>query len=224
MCKRDRPMAENKKSFILYADIIHTFRELTDVEAGQLIKHVLAYVNDEDPQTDDKLIKIAFEPIKQQLKRDLRHWEGIKEKRVLAGQVSAEKKKQRSANSTHVDTCQQEPTLSTVNDTVNVNGNVNVNFKESSGNELLKSNLYRQPKVPTFEQVHQAFAQQGGTEEMAKVFFEKNSSTGWFLSGSPIVNFSSLIPKFITNWKTNTNAINKRPVTDHAHPDADRTW
>ena len=48
-------------------------------------------------------------------------------------------------------------------------------------NDLSKSNLFRQPIVPSYEDVLQAFSQSGGTEEMAKVFFEKNSSTGWFL-------------------------------------------
>jgi hypothetical protein len=67
-------MAEGKNSFVLYADYIGTFEELTDDEAGKLIKHLFRYVNDENPVTDDKLIKIAFEPIKQQLKRDLQKW------------------------------------------------------------------------------------------------------------------------------------------------------
>lgn len=69
-------MAENKKSFVLYCNIIHTVNLLTDDEAGKLFKHVLAYVNDQNPTTDDKTIQIVFEPIKQQLKIDLKKWEG----------------------------------------------------------------------------------------------------------------------------------------------------
>jgi len=34
-------------------------------------------------------------------------------------------------------------------------------------------------------------------------FFEKNNSVGWFLKGSPITNFTNLVPSFITNWKQN---------------------
>ena len=65
-------MAENKKSFILYCDIIHTIEKLDDVDAGKLFKHVLRYVNDMNPETDHLITQIAFEPIKQQLKRDLK--------------------------------------------------------------------------------------------------------------------------------------------------------
>lgn len=64
-------MTENKKSVVLYCDIIHTVNELTDEEAGKLFKHYLAYINDLDPEPPDKLTQIAFEPIKQNLKRDL---------------------------------------------------------------------------------------------------------------------------------------------------------
>lgn len=78
-------MATEKKSFVMYVDVLHTVKHLNDEQAGELFKHLLAYVNDEEPQTENPLIKIAFEPIKQSLKRDLKKW-GIKqEQRVVAG-------------------------------------------------------------------------------------------------------------------------------------------
>lgn len=78
-------MAENKKSFILYCDLIHTVSKLPDDKAGELFKHILKYVNDEDPQTEDLLLQICFEPIKQQLKRDLKVWVDFREKQRLNG-------------------------------------------------------------------------------------------------------------------------------------------
>lgn len=68
-------MAEGKKSFLLYCDLIHTVRKMPDEKAGQLLKHILEYVNDNNPQSDDLLLQLVFEPIKQQLKRDLDKWE-----------------------------------------------------------------------------------------------------------------------------------------------------
>jgi uncharacterized phage protein (TIGR02220 family) len=73
-------MAENKKSFLLYCDIIHTVEKLTDEQAGKLLKHTLKYVNDLNPTPEDILTEIAFEPIKQSLKRDLLKYEGIRVK------------------------------------------------------------------------------------------------------------------------------------------------
>lgn len=85
-------MAENKKSFVLYSDLIHTVNKLTNEKAGELFKHILSYVNDENPKPNDMLIEIAFEPIKQQLKRDLKHWEEIKIKKSEGGKKAMEKR------------------------------------------------------------------------------------------------------------------------------------
>ena len=68
-------MAEGKKSILFYVDWGETFNALTDEQAGKLVKHLCAYVNDENPETDDPLIKAVFVNIKQQLKRDLVKYE-----------------------------------------------------------------------------------------------------------------------------------------------------
>ena len=73
-------MAKDKNSFLLYCDIIHTVEKLDDVQAGKLFKHLLKYVNDQNPTPENPLIEIAFEPIKQSLKRDLIKYEGIRER------------------------------------------------------------------------------------------------------------------------------------------------
>ena len=106
---------KNKKAFILYTDIKPTVNKLTDEYAGKLFKHLLAYVTDEDPVTDDILLDIAFEPIKQQLKRDLDKWEEIKVKRSEAGKKSAEMRKKKLTKSTSVKSVEHSSTNSTVN-------------------------------------------------------------------------------------------------------------
>ena len=73
-------MAKEKNSFLLYCDIIHTIEKLSDDDAGQLLKHILRYVNDETPETDNKIVEVVFEPIKQSLKRDLVKYENIRTK------------------------------------------------------------------------------------------------------------------------------------------------
>ena len=73
-------MAENKKGFVLYADQKFIFDDLTNEEAGLLIKHIFSYVNDENPELKDRFLDMAFKPIKLQLKRDLVKYEGVKER------------------------------------------------------------------------------------------------------------------------------------------------
>lgn len=73
-------MAKDKKGFVLYADQKSIFDDLTNEEAGLLIKHIFSYVNDENPELIDRLLDMAFKPIKAQLKRDLVKYEEVKER------------------------------------------------------------------------------------------------------------------------------------------------
>jgi hypothetical protein len=128
-------MAENKKGFVLYADQKSIIDMLPNEKAGELLKHIFAYVNDENPINEDPLINLAFEPIKLQLKRDLQKWEETRAKRSVAGSISAEKRKQQNQQVlTSVESVEQTPTKSTV--IVNDNVNVNVNVKDKVINNI----------------------------------------------------------------------------------------
>lgn len=78
-------MAENKRGFLLYADLITTVEKLPDEKAGKLFKHILQYVNDLEPVSDDLIIDLVFEPIKQALKRDLEKYNRIVERNRANG-------------------------------------------------------------------------------------------------------------------------------------------
>ena len=105
-------MAEGKKSFIAYSDWKATFDELSDEDAGRLIKHIFAYVNDENPVTDNVLIRVAFAQFKQTLKRDLVKWNEQLQQRRDAGKRSAEKRALEKSNerSTVVESRQRNST------------------------------------------------------------------------------------------------------------------
>ena len=145
-------MAESKKSFVLYCDLIHTVEHLPNDKAGELLKHILSYVNDRDPVTDCIVVKLAFEPIRQQLKRDLQTWEKKVEERSESGRAGNLKRwnqdlYERYMNGECLDDLEKiarhrkaslpDPTRSlpianiAVNGTVNGNGTVNENEKKA---------------------------------------------------------------------------------------------
>ena len=95
-------MAENKKGFILYADQKELFTQLSDEQAGKLIKHIFRYVNDENPVSEDVIINIAFTPIKQHLKRDLDKFNETKERRSKAGKIGMANRWQSITNDNNV--------------------------------------------------------------------------------------------------------------------------
>jgi hypothetical protein len=120
-------MAENKKSFVLYTDLIHTFKHLTKEQRGEIIYWLLEYTNDLNPKPLDGLLQAVVEPIVRQLKRDLIKWEKKHNQRVLAGKKSAEVRKR---NATTVNDRSISSTV-TVTDTVTVNVNdINNNYNK----------------------------------------------------------------------------------------------
>jgi len=120
---------QGKKSFVLYTDQREVFDELSDEDAGKLIKHIFAYVNDEDPITEDKLIKIAFLPIKTQLKRDLKIWDEKKSQRAEAGKKGGLAK---ASNATNILANPSDAKNHVAKLAVNANANVNVNANDIS--------------------------------------------------------------------------------------------
>ena len=154
-------MAENKKSFVAYCDWENQLDLLSDDEAGKLFRHLLAYVNDRNPEfsNEERLLKMAFEPIRMQLKRDLDKYEEVKKKRIEAGRsgglksgLSRSKQKQDEPNEANALNDEPNEALAcfaqkneaneAVNVTVNVNDNVNVILleKETKEENLIKEN------------------------------------------------------------------------------------
>ena len=136
-------MAQNKKSFILYADQKGVFDQLPDELAGKLIKHIFAYVNDENPISDNLIINIAFEPIKQSLKRDLRRWEDYIEKQSLNGKKGGRPPKAKESQETQA--FFEKPKKA---DSVSVSDNDNVKEYKESLNLWLQ---YKKEKKQTYK-------------------------------------------------------------------------
>ena len=154
-------MAENKKSFILYCDQKGVWDKLDDAQAGRLIKHIISYVNDDNPVAPDFITELAFEPIKQSLKRDLKKWENQQEQRSEAGKRSAEVRKRNAQLAERDSTTVNERSISsTVNGSVSVNVNDSVNVKDDG------------IKPPSLEEVISYFDENGYTKESATKMFE----------------------------------------------------
>jgi hypothetical protein len=121
-------MAEGKKGFILYADLIHTVSKMPKEKAGELFITILEYVNDKNPVVDDMLIDLVFEPIKQQLKRDLQKFEQSKERRSEAGKLGGLKRVENLKQSQAMLDNAKQPQA---NQAVIVNDSVSVNVNDS---------------------------------------------------------------------------------------------
>lgn len=123
-------MAKDKNSFVLYTDLLETVSKLPDNKAGKLFKIILEYVNDNNPTVEDVLIQVAFEPIKQQLKRDLKKWEKERSNRSDAGKIGGI----RSGEARRSKTKQNEALLQNAKQT-------EANTKQNEANEAVTVNV-----------------------------------------------------------------------------------
>ena len=182
---------QNKDSFVLYTKYIDTFKELTDEQAGKLIKVILEYVNDMNPEPEG-LIKIAFIPIKQQLKEDLVKWKEEKQKRSEAGKKGMESRysnvNKELTNDNSVSKCYNK-TNNVKNELTNLTDNVNVYVNDNVFNNnnniitnntitnniiisvelpLIDNTLYQisEEKVNEWQQVYQAIDVKNELEKM----------------------------------------------------------
>jgi hypothetical protein len=188
-------MAENKKSFILYADIISTIEKLTDDQSGKLFKIILQYVNDLNPEVDDLLLQIAFEPIKQQLKRDLKKWDIYHNKQVVNGKMGGRPKTQKTQ------AFYEKPKKAA---NVNANANVNDNVINIKFDEFRKAYPGTKRGLETeFENFTKKHSDWKAIIEGEKLMFSLKNQIRWR-------NACKEIGKFVPEWKNLTTWINQR--------------
>ena len=136
-------MAENKKSFLLYANIIHTVKKLSKEQVADLFLTILEYVNDNNPVVNDIAVDLVFEPIKQQLKIDLKKWDEKIAKYSSAGRSGGLKSGEaRRSNASKIEAKRSDASTGEANEAVIDNVIVNVN--DNVNNDVIKDSF---PKI-----------------------------------------------------------------------------
>jgi hypothetical protein len=182
-------MAKDKKSFILYCDQQGLFNKLPDEIAGKLIKHIFAYVNDEDPIASDLLLEIAFEPIKLQLKRDLRKYDDYIDKQRLNGAKGGRPSKPTETQIT-------QPFFQEPKKADNVNGNENDNDNDNATN---KKGFVK----PTIEQLKEYMSEQG-MNDIAENWLNHYEANGWMVGKNKMKDWKASVRTWKINQKNNS--------------------
>lgn len=177
-------MAKDKKSFLLYTDQQGVFNQLPDEIAGKLIKHIFSFVNDENPLCDDLLLTIAFEPIKQALKRDLRKYDHYVDKQKINGAKGGRPKKEEETQKTQP--FFQEPKKA---DSVSVSDSVNVNDIKKQRDVFIK---------PSIEEL-KIYMIEIGMNDISEKWFDYYESNGWLVGKNKMKNWKAAV----RTWKNN---------------------
>lgn len=176
-------MAEDKKSFIAYADWDTQLNLLSDEEAGKLFRHLLDYVNDRNPRfnDDERILKVAFEPMRLQLKRDLEKYQEVKRKRAEAGRSGGLKSGETRSKDNQTGPTESSVTINEANEAIassakqtetNEAVNVNVNDTVTVTDVLLR----KEPKhTLTGEAEEKTTSKTQSAEQRKKVAPKKES-------------------------------------------------
>jgi len=175
-------MANDKKSFLLYCDIIHTVEQLTDEQAGDLFRHILRYVNDQDPQSDSVITKIAFEPIKQALKRDLDKYKSICERN------SDNAKKRWDA------TASDRIPKHTKNADIDIDIDIDIDKDRKVNKGFVK---------PSIEEI-KTYMTEIGMTDVSEKWFDYYESNGWLVGKNKMKNWKAAV----RTWKNNNLSNN----------------
>lgn len=180
-------MAKDKKSVLLYCDIIHTVEQLDDIDAGLLFKHYLRYINDQNPEPPSKLVQIVFEPIKQNLKRDLIKWVTKSTKNSESANKRWSERNKENANACErIERNAKDADKDTV--IVKVKDTVKDTVKEIKRNTITH---------PTVDMVKLYFAENGYSEYSAVTAFNFYNSADWHDSNG----------KKVKNWKQKMQGV-----------------
>jgi hypothetical protein len=182
-------MAKDKKSFILYCDQQGVFNKLPDEIAGKLIKHIFAYVNDENPPCDDLLLSIAFEPIKTQLKRDLRKYEVYIEKQKENGAKGGRPKKEEETQITQP--FFEEPKKA---------DNVTVTATATEEDIKVKRDVFIKPSIEEIK----TYMIEIGMTDVSEKWFDYYESNGWLVGKNKMKNWKAAV----RTWKNNNLSNN----------------
>jgi hypothetical protein len=182
-------MAQDKKSFLLYCDQQGVFNKLPDEIAGKLIKHIFAYVNDENPPCDDLLLSIAFEPIQQSLKRDLKKYEVYIGKQKENGAKGGRPKKEEETQITQP--FFQEPKKA---------DSVSVSVSESVNDNKKQKDVFIKPSIVEIK----TYMTEIGMADVSEKWFDYYESNGWLVGKNKMKNWKAAV----RTWKSNNLSNN----------------
>jgi len=208
-------MADDKKAVLFYCDLIHTIEKLILKDrinktnnAGELFYHYAQYINDLNPTPINDIVDLAFEPIKQTLKRDLKKWVNIKIKRSEAGKSGginsgkSRSKKQNEANEANASKTKQNEANEAVSVSVSVSDSVSVS--------KINTKVFI---APTLEDVIKYFKENGYDENLASRAFKYYDTANWKDSkGKQVKNWKQ---KMQGVWFKEENKTKQTSINEH---------
>lgn len=199
---------KGKKSFTAYCDWIDTFEALDDEQAGKLVKHLFRYVNDQDPEPENPLIKAVFAGLKSTLKRDLRKWieKAAKNRENAYKRWNKDNAIETQSMRTHANA--SERIRSDANNAVrdSVSDSVSVSVREVKKESVKKSRF----APPTLSEVED-YIFENGYWVNASNFINYYESKGWMIGKNKMKDWKAAVRTWQSREKEKSSAKKENP-------------
>jgi hypothetical protein len=146
-------------------------------------------VNDENPPCDDLLLSIAFEPIQQSLKRDLKKYEVYIGKQKENGAKGGRPKKEEETQITQP--FFQEPKKA---------DSVSVSVSESVNDNKKQKDVFIKPSIVEIK----TYMTEIGMADVSEKWFDYYESNGWLVGKNKMKNWKAAV----RTWKSNNLSNN----------------
>jgi len=197
----------NRKSFIIHHDSLSVIDELTDEDAGKLLKAIKSFQLNEELELDS-ITRIVFSPFKSQFIRDAEKWERTRSVRASAGSKGG---KQKVANASKT---QQNVANVAVSVSKSVSDSVSVSVSEKE-----KKKRFSPPTIPD---VKNYFLEKGlsviESSTEADKFFNHYESNGWKVGKNKMARWKNAAAGWLTRrngYENTTGNGSKELNTDN---------
>ena len=193
-------MKKNKTTILIHLDSLSILDELTNDQAGILLRSIKNFNSGEEVELDP-IMKMVFLPFKNQFIRDNNAYNEMVEQQRLKGLLSASKRQQLS---TTVDNGQPNQPLSTLKDKDKDKDKDKGKDAPPDGSEI----FFSEEKInkPSLEEVQKYFVVKGYTAAAANKPFMYYQQLNWHTkSGEPITDWKQT---FIS-WMEPADMISK---------------
>jgi hypothetical protein len=147
-------------------------------------------VNDENPLCDDLLLSIAFEPIQQSLKRDLKKYEVYIGKQKENGAKGGRPKKEEETQITQP--FFQEPKKA---------DSVSVSVSESVNDNKKQKDVFIKPSIVEIK----TYMTEIGMNDLSEQWFNHYQATGWMIGKNKMKDWRASVRTWKANQKNNTS-------------------
>ena len=211
-------MQKDRKSFVLFLDLKDTVDSLSDGQAGKLFKAIFHYQKTGEVNLKGTLNTLFFS-IKNQLDRNEKKWEEIKQKRSEAGKRHTGNQYTRAK----MEQMEQNGTNGTVNVSVNDNVNVNVSVsekekkkekKDGTNDDFLTPTNNVSTHTPTLDELRSYCFENGMEDFNYEKFYNHYESNGWLnRNGTEIKNWKAKVRYWYKDDEQNGKLIKRQDTS-----------